>query len=142
RYLPEGPWGEWLASILAGVGLAESVAFTPLERRAWREGAVLRPLDWNASLRLERRGLVGFSAEGTPALTSERARVDLIHLPMGEPQWVAEGTPVLLAAGFLPTGIRLHQHEPDELVFQYVAAPWAAREAKYSSWHFAYSFMQ
>ncbi|WP_147454746.1 hypothetical protein [Corallococcus sp. AB038B] len=128
RHLPEGPWGEWLASILAGVGLAESVVFTPLERRVWKEGAVLRPLDWNASLRLERRVLVGFSAEGTPALTSERARVDLIHLPMGEPQWVAEGTPVLLAAGFLPTGIRLRQHEPDELVFQYVADARAACE--------------
>jgi hypothetical protein len=131
RYLPEGPWGEWLASILATVGLAGTVSLTPLERRPRAEGPVLRALDWNESLRLERRELLGFTeaGPGAPGLRSERARVDLVHLSTGEPQRVAEATPVLLAAGYVPTGLRLRQGEPDELVFQHLPAPGKAREA-------------
>jgi hypothetical protein len=128
RYLPAGPWGEWLASIVATVGLAGTVSLTPLERRPRAESPVLRPLDWNASLRVERRELLGF-AEGGPGLASPRARVDLVHLSTGEPQRVAEATPVLLGAGYVPTGLRLRQGEPDEIVFQHLAAPERAREA-------------
>lgn len=131
RYLPEGPWGEWLRSILTGLGLAETVVQVPSARRALPEGFVLRPRDWNESLRIERRELAGFGAAGQGELTlrSSRARVDLLHLSTGEARRVAEATPVLLAAGYLPTGVRLRQHEPDEIVFQHVADGAAAREA-------------
>lgn len=131
RYLPAGPWGEWLASILAGVGLAETAVLTPLEARVSTPSYLLRPIDWNESLRIERRELVGLSEaeQGEFVLTSSRARVDLIHLPMGEPQRVAEGTPVLLAAGYVPTGIRLRQGAPDEIVFQHLGNPREALEA-------------
>ncbi|WP_224243513.1 hypothetical protein [Hyalangium gracile] len=131
RYLPEGCWGEWLRSILAGVGLSGSVVLVPAEPRARPVRHVLRPIDWNESLRIERRELVRTSGpeEGEPTLLSARARVDLLHLSMGDARHVAEATPVLLAAGYRPTGIRLHQEAPDELVFQHVGDVKAACEA-------------
>lgn len=131
RYLPAGPWGEWLASILAGVGLAETARMTPLEPRVAAPSYLMRTLDWNESLRMERRELVdlGGARQGASVLTSSRARVDLVHLSMGEPGRVAEGTPVLLEAGYVPTGIRLRQGAPDEIVFQYLSDPREAREA-------------
>ncbi|WP_434390594.1 hypothetical protein [Melittangium boletus] len=131
RFLPAGPWGEWLASLLAASGLPGTVELVPLERRPRVGGLGVRPLDWNASLRLERRELVASAGEGQGALAlpSSRARVDLVHLSMGEPQRVAEATPVLLAAGYLPTGLRPRLDAPDDIVFQYLPAPERAREA-------------
>ncbi|MCP3164388.1 hypothetical protein [Myxococcus qinghaiensis] len=131
RFLPAGPWGEWLASILAASGLPGTVELTPLARRPRAGGLVPRPLDWNESLRLERRELVAPAGEGqgATALPSSRARVDLIHLSTGEPQRVAEATPVLLAAGYLPTGLRPRLDAPDDIVFQHLPAPERAREA-------------
>jgi hypothetical protein len=55
--------------------------------------------------------------------------VDLVHLSMGDPRRVAEGTTALLAQGYLPTGIRLHLEEQDEIVFQHVADVEAACSA-------------
>jgi hypothetical protein len=134
RYLPADPWGEWLLSILAGLGLAESAVLVPLERRGAMGGPVLRLLDWNESLQVERREWVGFSGAGESGLRSSRARVDLIHVSMAEPQRVAEGAGALLAAGYRPTGLRLHQREPDAIVFQHIedgaAACAAVRQAR------------
>lgn len=131
RYLPAGPWGEWVLSILSGLDLAGTAILVPPAPRSRAERYVLRPIDWNESLRIERRELVGFSGSetGEPTLRAPRARVDLVHLSMGEPQRVAEGTPALLASGYLPTGVRLRREAPDELVFQHVADVRAAREA-------------
>ncbi|MDY7224929.1 hypothetical protein [Hyalangium rubrum] len=121
RYLPSGAWGDWLLSILAGLGLSDTAVQVPMERgHGGTERYVLRPLDWNESLQLERRLFVGRGG-GEPGLKSSRARVDLVHLPMGEAGLVSEGTSALLAAGYRPTGIRLRHHEPDEIVFQHIA---------------------
>jgi hypothetical protein len=131
RYLPAGPWGEWLLPILEGLGLSGTAAMVPLESRFPAERYRFRPLEWNESLRLERRELVGLAGSGAGELTplSRRARVDLVHLQMGEPRRVAEGTPALLAAGYRPTGIRLHLQEQDEIVFQHVGDAKAACSA-------------
>jgi hypothetical protein len=131
RYLPAGRWGEWLLSILEGLGLSSSAVLVPTEPHASAERSLLRPIDWNESLRIERRELVGLtgSGSGEPTLQSSRARVDLVHLSMGEAQRVAEGTTALLAQGYLPTGIRLHLEEQDEIVFQRVTDVAAACSA-------------
>ncbi|WP_224364552.1 hypothetical protein [Hyalangium versicolor] len=122
RYLPSGHWGEWLLSILAGLDVSKTAVLVPTEGGAHTKRYILRPIDWNESLLIERRELTGLSDSeaGEPELRSPRARVDLVHLSMGDPQQVAVGTPVLLAAGYRPSGVRLHRDSPDEIVFQHV----------------------
>jgi hypothetical protein len=131
RYLPEGPWGEWLLFILAGLGLAGTGVFVSAPSGRGLGDLAPRPLEWNASLRLERRvlGPPDGTSPASASLQSPRARVDLLHLPMAEARLVAEGTALLLSRGYLPTGLRLHQHAPDEIVFQFVEDVGAAREA-------------
>lgn len=122
RYLPAQHWGEWLSSIFEGLAIAPLIEKVPLDSTPFPESFATRPRDWNEELRIERRELVkAHPTEACAAFSiSPRARVDLIHVSTGDAQFVSAAVPLLLGAGYLPTGIRLRWHEPDEMVFQHL----------------------
>lgn len=116
--LPSGPWATWLAQVIAGV--LPSARVVPAAGAPVACG--LEPIEWNASLGLRRRAIT--LAGGSGSLPEELAapsragvRTELIHLPL-RPALVAGAWDSLLAAGYLPVGIRPHRRRTTELVLQ------------------------
>jgi len=109
RYLPDGPWFAWLQARFA----ADCVGVAVVDEDA---GLVFGTADWNPALQLARRVVVGVG----PASPLAPARVDLVQLPVSDPELVARASGVLQRAGYAPVGVRpgsedmiVWQHLPD-----------------------------
>lgn len=110
RYVPPGPWGEWLRELFASFGLRADVA----------EGAppayAVETFERVEALDLVRRVVVA----PTPSVRVETERVwvprtELLHLPTDRRVLTFAR---FEAVDFVPVGVRLHATRPDEVVLQ------------------------
>jgi len=113
RLLPRGPWGAWLADVLATLGVASAAA----DAAEVPSAVALADIEHNVGLAIRRRAVIHVP-EAPPledALAAPAARVDLVHLPCDARMYVF---PALERAGFVPVGVRLHATRQDEVVLQ------------------------
>ncbi len=116
--LPDGPFFAWLSETFEGFGRTVTrVGSVP----AVGGGALpAQRFETSPGLSLERSVL----ARGpTSPLRPSAARTRLVHVPVDETIAFSD----LIAADFVPVGVRLHRRRPDEIVFQFL--PSAAGES-------------
>lgn len=112
-YIPK-PFFSWIETAYSNLGL-------PVQLKACEESqdpmvfsSSMQSIEDNPSIQLESRRLtlnsqgIGFSSRKT----------DLIHVPMGSERLMAAVYPLLIQQGYFPCGIRPHQLQEDELIFQ------------------------
>jgi hypothetical protein len=123
--VPEGPWAAWLGELVRETQPAAVVSAVACSEEI--EPLALESIEHNQSLDLRRRVIAGLEARADPGPEPARARVDLLHLPM-QPALVSAAWASVLAAGYLPVGVRPHRQRTSEIVLQRVEPP-RAREA-------------
>jgi len=113
RYVPDGVWFAWLQARFAAIDDGPCVGVAVVDDDV---GLVFGTADWNPALQLARRTVVGIG----PASALAPARVDLVQVPVADPQLVARASGVLQRAGYVPVGVRpgpedviVWQHLPD-----------------------------
>ena len=95
RFVPQGPWGAWLAGVLGELGIATA----PADAKSTLEGLGIEEIERNPALGLVRRAVTRRPA-GAPlagAIADESAPNDLVHLPCDDrmaayPSWNEPGT--------------------------------------------------
>jgi len=111
--LPDGPFFAWLSEIFENFG-----------RTVTRVGSVpavgggtlpAQLFETSSGLSLERSVL---AREPTSPLLPSAARTRLVHVPVDAGS--AGAFSDLIAADFVPVGVRLHRRRPDEIVFQFL----------------------
>jgi hypothetical protein len=117
RTVPRGPWGAWLQSVFAGLGI-EAVE---IETGAFASTLGIEAIERNPALDLVRR-VVARAAHAAMdcAIDDVSARIDLLHLPCDDR---VAAYPALERAGYVPVGVRPHATRPDEVVLQRLAGP-------------------
>jgi len=107
--IPPGPWAEFLAAAARSVGLEPAL----VEVAACAVGVDRAAIEDNRELGLMRRTIArpGTGVELAPST----ARVDLLHVPLDAR---AGSISALIAAGWLPMGVRAHATRPHEAVLQ------------------------
>ncbi len=110
--LPEGPFFSWLSGIFERFGRT----VTRLAPGRSEGGTVHgERFETSPGLSLERSVL---AREPTSPLPPSGARTRLVHVPVDAG---SEGAfSHLMAADFVPVGVRLHRRRPDEIVFQFL----------------------
>ncbi len=80
----------------------------------------VHPIEDNPSIQLQRRRLAFNlnSQEQSQKISFSSRKTDLIHVPMGSESLMAMVYPLLIQQGYFPCGIRPHQLQEDELIFQ------------------------
>lgn len=106
--LPDGPFFAWLSGILERFGRTVTRLAPGLSGSFHVELFEASP-----GLSLERSVLTGGADLPLPA---SRARTRLVHVPVDQTNPFS----ILLAADFVPVGVRLHRRRPDEIVFQFL----------------------
>jgi hypothetical protein len=122
RLVPRGPWGEWIGGILRSMGVAEIAHVDDGPPPA----LALDAFEHNASIGLSRRVVGVAGASLSEAVHVAAARTDLVHLPCDARM---TAFPVLIDAGFVPVGVRVHASRPDEVVLQRLPEKGAAIDA-------------
>jgi hypothetical protein len=117
--LPRGPWSAWLAQVAVGLGLAP----VEVDAAAWPLSAT--PIEHNAALDLVRRS-IGRDRARAGAFAPTGTRIDLVHVPLDERMGAVAG---LVAAGYVPVGLRAQATRPHEVVLQHLPSDRLARAA-------------
>jgi hypothetical protein len=115
--VPEGPWEGWLTEMVRGVLPEANVLAVECAGNSGSGRLALESVEDNPSLGLRRRAIVG---GGDEVAIEERARVELIHVPM-RPEILATSWATLMTRGYVPVGVRPHQRRTSEIIVQAMA---------------------
>lgn len=111
--LPDTAWSPWVTDRLAAWGRRVVGAPPALDA----DGLTLGLIEDNRDLSLRRRAIDRGGGDLDALLASDRPRTDLVHVPLDDR---AAALPALLAAGYVPVGLRPHAARPDELIVQHL----------------------
>lgn len=123
--VPEGPWAAWLGELVHEAQPAAAVSTVSCSEEIGP--LALESIEHNQSLDLRRRVITGLETRASPRPEPSRARVELLHLPM-RPALVSAAWASVLAADYVPVGVRPHRQRTSEIVLQRIDRP-RAREA-------------